>query len=442
VPGPTETKATASGRGLRPVLVCALLSGILLLGAAPAAGQSAPSDERREPKVVRDSTHSERPPPAPPGDWVDVVLFPVRVAAFPFRLVGEGVELALPPVSGALSMLAGIETWGLDVGVGSVGPRSGPGGKVHLTRLAPLHLRSELSIRGSHRHSAWLQFSRGPPTMMLGATFRRWTAPLFWGTGPDARPEDATDYRWDQWDASFESRLLDGGVVRLGAEAGWELNRTAGGSDDSRPDITSRYGSEDLYGLGVETRFVRAGASLTLDAARRIGFQRRGATLSVAGTLYRGISDTEGDFHRIEVRGGAYLPFNPFQMVALRGRLDFTRADAGPDVPFTHLASLGDEVGSRAYPDGRFRGNDLAAATAEYRWELWRETPEESRLEAYVFYERGAVARELSRVASGDWFPSYGVGVRFLDGTAPRIEGYLADGDEGVRAQLLASVQP
>lgn len=440
--GRTTRCSTTASLWLRFVTVCALAWGALLLAVPDGAAQSAAPDDGRPSGAAVDSPRVERPRAAPPTDWVDVVLIPVRVAAFPINLVGEGIELAIGPAMRAAGILGELENWGLNVGVGSVGPRSGPGGKLQLTRFAPFHLRSELSFRGSHRHGAWLRLGREAPTATVGGTFRRWAEPLFWGIGADAEPEDVVDYRWDQWDASLESRLVDGESLRLGVGGGWELNRTGAGSDPNTPDITSRYDSEDLVGLAGETQFARAEASVTLDETRRSAFQNRGAELSVAGTIFRGLSGTRADFHRIEVRGGGYLPLNPFQMLALRGRLQLNRADGEPGVPFTHLASLGDEPGSRAYPDGRFRGNDLAAVTLEYRWELWRETWQMARLEAYLFYERGVVAGNVSRIASRDWRPSYGLGVRLLDGGGPLFGGYVAEGDEGVRVQLRATVEP
>lgn len=439
-----ETTATGGaarwpGRRTAPGLSGALVLATILTLAVPAGLARAQSADRDT---------AARPPADPPTDWVDVVTFPWTVATFPLRLLGEGTESVLTlvgregPPSPVRIAYRDLRAWGLSPGVGSVGPRSGPAAKVHLNRWAPLHLRSAYASSGSQRHEAWLQLPESGERFVVRGWFRRWAQPRFWGVGPTSPASAAVDYQWDQWGGDAEVGLLRRSWIRLGVRGGYEENQVADGGDSAVPDITTRYTSEQLFGLGDTKEFVRAGGSLALDFTRRRLFQTRGVELGAESTLFRGVTGTEADFHRIRLRGDGYLPIDLRQSLVLRGRLEFNRSDGGRGVPFTHLAGLGDELGARAYTDYRFRGNDLAAGVAEYRYELWRDSRETVRLGAFLFLEEGVVARRLSEVSSSDWRPSYGFGMRVASRAGPLASWFVADGDEGVRVQVSVEVQP
>lgn len=429
-------EATDRGSGVTgSVLVLAVL---LLLGGPAGAlyGQSTRADT------------ATRPPSSPPTDWVDLVTLPWDVATFPLHLVGEGVEAGLSlvsrrgPPSPFVVAYRDLRAWGLSPSVGSVGPRSGPAGELHLDRWAPLHVRSAYALSGSQRQEAWIQLPKGGERLVARSWFRRWAQPRYWGIGPSTPASAATDYQWDQWGGEVNARLLQRSWVRLGLSAGYEENQAEAGSDRAVPDITDRYTPGQLFGLGDTKEFVRAGAALDLDFTHRRLFQERGLRLGASGTLFRGVTGTEADFHRIRLRGDGFVPLDGRHSLVLRGRLEFNRPDSGRGVPFTHLAGLGDEPGARAYTDLRFRGNDLAAGVAEYRWEVWRDPRETVRLGAFLFFEEGVVARELSGVSSDDWRPSYGGGMRLTTRAGPLASVFVADGDEGARVQVSVEVEP
>lgn len=417
----------------------------------PAAGEQGAASSTDTAGVSPDSAavlrrRLERPPATPATDWVDVVAFPFRVATLPLALFTEATSAVLDrvtapgPPSPLVVALRDVKAWGLKPGVGSVGPRSGPAGRLHLDRFAPLHLATTVSVRGSQRHRAWFRLPEPNPRLVLGGQFRRWAEPHFWGVGPDAPEGNLTDFRWDQARAGAELRPVSGEWIRLGLDAGWQKNWVDGGLDGSVPDIEEAFAPDELFGLGEPTEFVRLGGSAVLDFTDRPLFQPRGVRAGARSGFYVGTGGTESDFHQVRAHVSGFLPVNGRQLLVLRGKTTISRRDDGRGVPFTHLAYMGDEWGSRAYTEGRFRDRDLAAGSAEWRYELWRDTRETLRLESFLFFEEAAVSHELSEIESGDWRPSYGGGLRLVNRAGPLGAFYVADGDLGTRVQLEAQV--
>ncbi len=105
-------------------------------------------------------------------------------------------------------------------------------------------------------------------------------------------------------------------------------------------------------------------------------------------------------------------------------------------VPFTHLASLGDKQGGRAYKRDRFRDRDLLALMSEWRYEVWRELHNRGRVEGFVFADAGSVDHRLADISLSQLRGSYGFGFRVLWDSQLRGITYLAIGGEGVRVDL------
>lgn len=436
--------ASTARLGVAGLLLC------VLLPAPPAAAQDPARETGTEAAgsvVSPDSADAlraamERPPSEPPFDAVDAVTLPLRVATFPVRLLGDGIAALLAlatkpgPPPGYVLALRSVSRWGLHPGIGSeLGPRSGPAAQLRFDRYDPLFVETAWSIRGSQRHEAGVRI--GPAEGDPGATagFERQAEPHFWGTGPDS-PEDAVaDFLWDRVHATATGGARPVPWLTLTGATGVEDNRTEDGKDPDVPGISERFGPDALFGLGERTTFAVARLRAVLDATRRVGFQRRGAALAVTSSLYRGIDGTDADFHTLEAVGRGHLPLNARQELFLRAEAALQRGDDGPGVPFTHLSSLGDGLGARAYSDGRFRAPDLLSVTAEWRYEIWRELQDRMRVEGLVFAEAGGVGRRLGEISTPDMVGSWGLGLRVVGEDGYLGSGYLAFGEEGTRVQ-------
>lgn len=163
-------------------------------------------------------------------------------------------------------------------------------------------------------------------------------------------------------------RFRDAGLFpRHGA--GGRVRRAPG------PALQDRFPPERLVGIGPEkTRFFRGGLSAELDRVGMDGLSKEGVVgAGLQTALYRGAGPTEADFHRVRGSARAFLPVSDRHVVAVRAVSEINRPDSGRGVPFFHLAELGGDPGGRAYANQRFRAPDMAAFTAEWRYEVWRE---------------------------------------------------------------------
>ena len=88
--------------------------------------------------------------------------------------------------------------------------------------------------------------------------------------------------------------------------------------------------------------------------------------------------DPADDRHPVWSPDDTRLAFTSEQKTGQEIRM---RSVSGQGVPFYHLASLGSERGGRAYHQLRFRDLAMAAFMLEWRWEVWRELHERSRIE-------------------------------------------------------------
>jgi hypothetical protein len=381
-----------------------------------------------------------RPPPKPPFDALDAVALPFRVAIFPLRvlglanarLVGFAVRFARPQEYGVLERLADA---GLRPRFGSFGRRSGIAAGLRVDRWSPFFVETAYSIRQSQRHQVGLDFDR-PRYRLLGSyTFQRNTEPHFWGIGPGTRDEDRADYLWDQQLASLTGITRAKPWTLVGGLA-YQDNRIGRGFDDERTDLQDTPGSDLLFGVNERTKYFVYSLGATFDKTDHPGFQRRGYVLELAASVFRGRDGTDSDFHRIRGAVTGFIPANPRQALAVRGIAEINRGDGGRGVPFTHLASLGHEIGGRAYSHGRFRDLTMAAIMAEWRYEVWRELHERGRVESFLLLDSGAVEDRLLDIDFDDLRWSYGFGMRVVWNRQVRWLIYLAFGDDGARLNV------
>lgn len=443
-----------AGRG-----VALTVAALLLAAPVSAAGQGSsgavedtPSTPEASPRDTVDGPVSpdsaakiraamRRPPSQPPFDALDVVALPFRVGTYPLVLAGEVIGAGLDMLSRAgpppfyLRFYRSLSRWGLQGGVESVGPRSGLAGELELDRWEPLFLRTAWSLRGSQDHRAGLRWSGDAGRLEAAFGFHRDAEPRFWGLGPRTPEADRSSFEHDRVHATLRGELETSGPLTLGLVAGWEENQVEGGSDEASPDLAEVFDPATLFGADERTRFLRVGPRVELDLTHRAGFQRRGVLVGGGTDLYRGVGSTDADFHRFRGWVEGYIPANRRQTLALRAEAEANRGDSGRGVPFTHMPTLGDGPGGRAYADGRFRDRDLLAMAAEWRWEVWRELQGRFRVEGFVFFEEGTAVGDLSTLGSSDLRPSWGGGLRLADHDGLEARAFLADGEEGARFQ-------
>lgn len=398
---------------------------------------------------IRAAMADARPPGDQPTDWVDVVGFPLKALLMPVdlllvRLPALAVgQLTLPKPPGLLVRgLRGLQEAGVQPAIrSSIGPSSGPAGAIVIDRWDPLRWESALSIQGSQRHRAEIAFETGGSDLALGGGWQRDAQVRFHGIG-SRTPEEEAVYRLEVVDLTATAAVAVSSLLTLDLEAGYEddlVQEPIGADDDDR--LSTRFDPDKLFGATGRQRFARIGAGGALDFTRLVDFQRRGVRFLTHGTLFRGVDGTRSDFHKLGFEAHGLVPLNRRQLLALRGVTEFTRGGSG-QVPFYHLSALGGERNAIGFPDARFTDLDLAVASAEWRYEIWRDIHNTLRVESFVHFSEGTVARRLDEVDSEDWHASYGFGFRIAGPEGQLGLLYAGFSDESVRIGFGGTWQP
>jgi hypothetical protein len=192
-----------------------------------------------------------------------------------------------------------------------------------------------------------------------------------------------------------------------------------------------------MPGFAHGLRILHAGASLGL-GLRDPGREGRGASLVLDGTYAEGFAG-DPSRHATFTAEGVVAVGAVNRTFLVRGRAAMVEPFTDAPVPFEELVSPAGLVGGmRGFPDGRFRGQSGLVGTAEYRWYI------SSFLDASLFSDVGTVAgRRFSGLGWDNWFPDFGVGLRFFKTVGPYWEAIPRSGiqvayapDGGVRVLL------
>jgi hypothetical protein len=159
-------------------------------------------------------------------------------------------------------------------------------------------------------------------------------------------------------------------------------------------------------------RIAHLGGGVTLDA-RSHDRDGSGVAATLDGAVGQGIAgDPTRDARASAEVVGAIGGID--KVLFLRGRAAMVSALSGTTIPFDELISPSGKLGMRGFPDGRFRGQSGAVASAEYRYYI------ASQLDASVFSDVGTVAGPaFAGLFQNRWFPDVGVGLRFYAQQSP-----------------------
>jgi outer membrane protein assembly factor BamA len=132
-------------------------------------------------------------------------------------------------------------------------------------------------------------------------------------------------------------------------------------------------------------------------------------------------------FNRVDVDLQQYIPLlNERRVVALRAAASTSDVDAGQEVPFYLLRTLGGPDDLRGFRRFRFRDENSILLQAEYRWEIF------TAVDGAIFYDAGKVASRYEDLNLKDLESDYGIGFRF--GTRNGV--FLREG-RGLRGRAL-----
>jgi outer membrane protein assembly factor BamA len=139
----------------------------------------------------------------------------------------------------------------------------------------------------------------------------------------------------------------------------------------------------------------------------------------VAFQRYEDVDSNRFSFNRVDVDLQQYIPLvRDRRVLALHGRVSMSEPDAGAEVPFYFMRTLGGPDDLRGFRNLRFRDRHTLLMQAEYRWEIF------TAVDGAIFYDAGKVASRTGDLNLRDLETDYGIGFRFgtINGIFLRVE--------------------
>jgi hypothetical protein len=318
--------------------------------------------------------------------------------------------------------------------IGHVTPGSGFSAGPAYRHAALFGERADLTVSamGSLKKYWSIEALLRAPALAGGAAFaeaygRRSDYPeeAFFGIGPAARRSDESRY-------DFANTVVGGsaGVRPLRwLSIGGRFERLAPevqpGSGPGGP-VHGRFSAAQIPGLLEQPDFNRYETTLELNYREPRGNPRRGGRYALGYSIYDDRDRDRYNFRRFDLDLQQYFPmFQQRRVIALRAAASLSDADAGQEVPFYLLRTLGGPDDLRGFRQYRFRDRNLLLLQVEYRWEVF------TAMDAAIFYDAGKVAGARSDLDFDGLERDYGIGVRFGadNGVFLRVEGAFGSRD-------------
>jgi outer membrane protein assembly factor BamA len=199
---------------------------------------------------------------------------------------------------------------------------------------------------------------------------------------------------------SFSGGTIEA-AMRLG-EDGWVgLGLLAGSTKVGSRDLETSLPEELSSPTSIELATLRLSAEY--DTRDSDLYPHTGHYVDALISLARTELGSDYDYEIVELEWNTYIPIANSQVLA--GRIAGTLVEG--DAPFFAKAWFGSEADLRGYTPGRYIGESMFAAQAEWRWMATR------RLGIVAFAGAGKVSGALGDIDTDDWLPAVGVGIRF-----------------------------
>jgi hypothetical protein len=240
----------------------------------------------------------------------------------------------------------------------------------------------------------------------------------FYGIGPASlRGEEAVyGIRSSQVGAAGGVRPVS--WLSLGTALDWLTPSV--GSGDGGPSIDEVFEPSTIPGLEAQPDFLRWELSADINTRQPRGNPRRGGQYKALLLHVDDLDLQRYSFNRVDVDLQQYIPLlNERRVVALRAAASTSDVDAGQEVPFYLLRTLGGPDDLRGFRRFRFRDENSILLQAEYRWEIF------TAVDGAIFYDAGKVASRYEDLNLKDLESDYGIGFRFgtRNGVFLRVEG-------------------
>ncbi len=262
------------------------------------------------------------------------------------------------------------------------------------------------------------------------------TQVTYFGPGAAALETDRSEYRMKSTDvigyATFRPIRSVAVVGRLGWLKSPLLSETAGSFERGNPDTQLVFPGDAVFARVDQPNYLHGEASVMADTRDFRSHPTNGGVYRAAFTTYSDRDTGAFSFRRYEAELAHFTPlWHPRVVLALHGWVVGSETDAGRQIPFYLMPSLGGNNTLRAYSDYRFHDRNLVVATAEARFALM------THVDLAAFVDAGNVAprfRDLNLDKT-----SYGIGLRLHTDRATFGRVDVAHGAEGWRVLFRTS---
>jgi outer membrane protein assembly factor BamA len=264
----------------------------------------------------------------------------------------------------------------------------------------------------------------------------------FYGVGMTTNEQDEANYTLESSDFRLDLPFHAGEKLAVGLTGGFLITNLYDGEDtDSPRHLDTLYAASTyalLPGRLDGSRYVRLGLILDYDSRNSGGQPSKGIHVLTRTVRYIGTNRSE-DLGYLETKVDFRHYLNVWKNRILATRLFVQRFDADNSnklaTPANLISRLGGASGLRGYSGGRFIDNDLALASVEWRFPVWK------ILDGFAFLDEGRVYEEItdSKVFKG-WKYSAGFGLRVWNVQEVSFSSTVAFSDEGSKIYVAGGI--
>jgi hypothetical protein len=250
----------------------------------------------------------------------------------------------------------------------------------------------------------------------------------FFGLGIDSNKDLKTSYALKQSVFHVRGGNNPGDMFQLVGRVAYETPRQRPGEDTRIPSIEDVYTPSQAPGLFQDTDFLRTGATFTIDLSDFPLGPRSGGQYIFDVEKFSDRNLNRFSFSQWTVDLRQFVPIvQGARSIAVRLYATGVSPDAGNEVPYYYMPTLGGAYMVRGLANYRFRDRNVVFTNVEYRYQL------NAFMTGVAFFDAGTVAPTVSALTSNNLKWDYGFGVRFgfLGATTVRTE--LSFGAEGPR---------
>ena len=373
----------------------------------------------------------ERTPPEPPGYRTALwpVTFALKLPVQVFRYTSQGLIIAIDETN-IISRYQDIffneaETIGV-YPMPNISPSSGFGGgpvffydnflspgmdlKIATNFTATSQQEAELSLEKSR----WMN-DRLYTNFLV--RYERDPDRDFYGIGFDSDKDDRTSFSLRTIHTEIDSGVNLIQTIHVGGKLGYMWMDNGTSEKKTYPSIEENFGESEIPAFDETLSFLIPQLSLAHDSTMPAGRPLSGGREEFTVALYHELTDKKFRLIHYDLRLSRYIHLFLGRVIAARVRVAMNSSmGGGYEVPFFLRNQLGGGDTLRGYSTGRFVDKDLALATLEYRFPVWRhpKPTKTHQMDGRFFVDAGRVFDDiLDEFTFEDMKFSGGFGLRF-----------------------------